>query len=530
VSPVLSTRNVSVRYGGVRALTDVSIDVSEGELVGLIGPNGAGKTTFIDAVTGFARSEGSVLVLGQDVSTLKPHQRARRGLARTFQAGELFDDLTVRENVATAVSDLGPLAVVREVLTGRAGSLRKVEQALAAIDLLDLADAPVRELTQGQRKLVGVARALACSAAMVCLDEPAAGLDTTESAAFGGRLRAIADSGTGMLLVDHDMGLVLAICDRVVVLEFGEVIADGPADQVRRDPRVLEAYLGESAVTSEAEREIVHEVVESLKTAEPIAPQEPMPLPARSPGAAAAPSLPASSRPRVLSLREMRVGYDDVTVVRDLSLDVGAGEVVALLGPNGAGKTTTLRAVSGLLRPTRGSIEFDGADTAGEAVQKLARRGLVHVPDDRGLFSGLTVSEHFRAGPGAALDFEIALEYLPALGPLQGRRAGLLSGGEQQMLVLGLAMARRPRLLLLDEMSLGLAPVIVSRLLPIVRSYADDNGAGVLLVEQHVALALEIADRAYVLSHGDLVASGTAAQLRADRGLLAACYLGEQIG
>jgi branched-chain amino acid transport system ATP-binding protein len=229
----------------------------------------------------------------------------------------------------------------------------------------------------------------------------------------------------------------------------------------------------------------------------------------------------------VLELDRLTVGYDRAPVVRDLTLTVGQGEVVALLGANGAGKTTTLRAISGLLRPATGAVRLSGQDLAGVSPTARARLGLAHVPPDRGIFFGLTVAEHFRLD---GTEMSAAVDHFPALRPLGGRRAGLLSGGEQQMLALARALNRRPKLLMLDEMSLGLAPVIVDRLLPAVRESATSSGTGVLLVEQHVHLALKIADRGYVLSHGELAATGSAAQLSQDSALLAASYLGGSAG
>jgi len=234
-------------------------------------------------------------------------------------------------------------------------------------------------------------------------------------------------------------------------------------------------------------------------------------------------------RGATLELDQLSAGYERAPVVRGLSLAVAPGEVVALIGANGAGKTTTLRAISGLVKPMGGCVRLDGADLAGVSPTARVRRGVVHVPQGRGIFYGLTVSEHFRLdGVREGADLDVAFAHFPALRDLRGRRAGLLSGGEQQMLAIARALSRSPRLLLLDELSLGLAPVIVERLLPVVREFASTHGTAVLLVEQHVHLALEIADRGYVLSHGELVAGDSAERLRADSALLTASYLGER--
>jgi branched-chain amino acid transport system ATP-binding protein len=221
-------------------------------------------------------------------------------------------------------------------------------------------------------------------------------------------------------------------------------------------------------------------------------------------------------------------GYHGVPVVRGLDLRVEPGEVVALLGPNGAGKTTTLLTLSGLLPAIDGSLTVLGESVNPKRAHRVARRGLAHVLEGRGLFYGLTARENLRLGQHrGASDLRRALDYFPALEPILDRRAGLLSGGEQQMLALARALAGAPKLLLIDELSLGLAPIIVENLLPLIRTIAHDTGAGILLVEQHVHLALEVSDRAYVLVHGEVGIEASSAELVERRDLLEVSYLGE---
>jgi branched-chain amino acid transport system ATP-binding protein len=244
VTAVLTTRSISVSFGGVRAVVDVSLDVEPGQLVGLIGPNGAGKTTFIDAVTGFVPHGGSVSIDGRDVTGARPHVRARRGLTRTWQATELFDDLSVRENLTVAARHPTTAQTIKEVFSTPVSHVAAVDEALEQLALEPLADAMPAELTQGQRKMVAVARALSARPKLLLLDEPAAGLDVKESAELGHQLRKVVDHGTPVLLVDHDMGLVLGICDQLVVVESGSVIGRGTPAEIRENPQVVQAYLG----------------------------------------------------------------------------------------------------------------------------------------------------------------------------------------------------------------------------------------------------------------------------------------------
>ena len=247
MTPVLRATGISVSFGGVHAVVGVDLEVGAGQLVGLIGPNGAGKTTFIDAISGFVRASGRVELDGDDLTALPPHARAQRGLARTWQSIELFDDLTVGENLHVAAHRPTVWQTLRETVSTPRSDSTEIDPVLELLGLEAIVDELPSDLSQGRRKLVGIARALVAKPRLVCLDEPAAGLDTHESEELGRRLRGLADAGQSMLLVDHDMGLVLGICDEVVVVEFGKVIARGAADTVRRDQRVFSAYLGSAA-------------------------------------------------------------------------------------------------------------------------------------------------------------------------------------------------------------------------------------------------------------------------------------------
>ncbi|CAB4929324.1 unannotated protein [freshwater metagenome] len=250
MTPILDAQGVTVTYGGVNANDHVDLSIDEGQFVGLIGANGAGKTTFVDAITGFTPlSDGAIQFDGNDITRMEPHKRAKSGLVRTFQQLELFDDLSVRANLLVACEPSKLLSMPRDIFrrTWPAEIEDRIDWALDKVGLTDLATMLPEDLSHGQRKLVGVARALAARPRLVLLDEPAAGLDATESADLAGTLRGLLDDGISVFLIDHDMGLVLAVCDYLYVLDFGRIVAKGTPAEIRRNPAVIAAYLGDSA-------------------------------------------------------------------------------------------------------------------------------------------------------------------------------------------------------------------------------------------------------------------------------------------
>jgi ABC-type branched-subunit amino acid transport system ATPase component/ABC-type branched-subunit amino acid transport system permease subunit len=516
---ILRVRDLTVRFGGVVALESFDIDVRPGQVVGLIGPNGAGKTTLIDAVTGFVRpAQGKIMLDGTSIDVLRAHRRAREGISRSFQGLELFEDLSVLENLQLACDRRDRVAYLSSLVWPSNPRLpESVGIAVREFGLQDTLNQFPGQLPFGVRRLVAIARAIASEPSVLLLDEPAAGLDERQSAELSRVVRRLADEwGIAILLIEHDMNVVMGICDEVVVLDFGRKISQGSPQEVRRDPAVAAAYLGqlEDPAAEDDQLPIV-----SVRADRPEQPEEAsVPL---VPHREAIPNayVEEGSSP-IIEAQNLTVGYGSVVVVRELDFKVRPGEVVALLGANGAGKTTTLLAVAGELRPVSGAIRWKG-QIVKTPLHRRVRAGMRFVTEERSVFMSMTVAENLRVGRRPVAE---ALEHFPELRPLMNRKAGLLSGGEQQILTLARALSGQPELLLADELSLGLAPLVVDRLLTAVRSAADD-GMAVILVEQQVRQALEIADRAYVLRRGRVVLEGSSAELLAQREAVEASYL-----
>lgn len=501
----LEVRNLQITYGGVKAVDGVSFDVRPGRVIGLIGPNGAGKTSLIDAITGFTGiSGGRVLLDGEDITKVAPHLRARRGLVRSWQSLELFDEVSILENIQVACDR--PRWWTN--LTGlvKPAKARLTPLAAAAIDefrefgLEDDLQRRISELSFSQRRLITTARAVAYGPSVLLLDEPTAGMSDVRRTLVSKVVRRLADEwGMSVVLVDHDMPFVMEVCDEIVVMDGGRKIAQGTPDEVRSDPQVIAAYLR----TDESEDAAGKRAAAASSVTGPATIDV-------SADPAAAKQIERSGDV-LLAARGVAVGYSGTPVLRELDFELRTGEVVALLGANRAGKTTTLLTLAGELSPLEGEVSWLGNPVSERVpLHRRASQGLGFVTDERSVFMKLTVDENLRLG---RCDRDLVLEMFPELKALLRRRTGLLSGGEQQMLGLGRALARKPKVLMVDEMSLGLAPIIVTRLLHALRQAADDHGVGVILIEQHVEQALAMSDRVCVIAGGRMTLEGSIAQV-----------------
>jgi branched-chain amino acid transport system ATP-binding protein len=490
----LVVRDIGISFGGIKAASGVGFIAKPGLITTLIGPNGAGKTTVLNMIGGFYRPDSGSIRTGETELAGVPAWRiARGGISRTYQMTQLFGAMSVLDNIL--------VALCRGKLGNPLRDIAATEERRAAEALLAFAGyhgplaALAGDLPHVDRRLVEIARALATRPQILLLDEPAAGLMRSDKAAMSKLIRRIADLGIAVILVEHDMTMVMGISDHIVVLDAGRIIATGKPAEIRRDPRVLKAYLGDGEIRARPRSNAW-----------------------------------TGSQDAILSCLKLTAGYGAAPVLEEVSFAVKPGEMVALLGANGAGKSTAMRAVTGLLRPVTGAIVLHDRRIEGLAAYRIAASGLTLVPEGRQVFPELTVLDNILLGAYTRSDVdreaevEALLKRFPRLRERLSSRAGLLSGGEQQLLAIARGLMAKPHILLLDEPSLGLAPAMINELFDVLAKLRDD-GVTILLVDQMAALALTVADRGYVLESGRIVRNDAADALAHDPALEAA-YLG----
>jgi ABC-type branched-subunit amino acid transport system ATPase component/ABC-type branched-subunit amino acid transport system permease subunit len=509
--PLLSIENASIAFGGLKAVNEVSFDVREGTITALIGPNGAGKTTLFNAISRLQQlSGGRITFEGTELTKLSPANAARLGMARTFQGLRIFVNMSVLENVLVGCHRHERsgfwsccLGLPRQRAEERRSRQRAMD-ALALVGLSDDASKPAASLPYGQQRLVEIARALASEPRLLMLDEPAAGMNASERADLVRKIATIRDAGVTVLLVEHDIGLVMGISDSVNVLDYGKLIASGSPETVKQDKTVIQAYLGTG-----------HEAGADVCVGEG--------------GGEAAPC----AEPEVaLAVQNIVAAYGSIQALHGVSISVAKGEVVAVLGANGAGKTTLLNTISGLVRASDGTVTYLGEDITAVPAEKINSRGICQIPEGRQLFPTLTVEDNLLMGAsgkrewqkGYADDVAYVYELFPILGERRKQMAKTLSGGEQQMLAIGRGLMAQPTLLLLDEPSMGLAPLTVERIFDALKRL-NAQGITMLMVEQNAEMALSLASRVAVIQTGSVVLTGESRQLRTDDRLRAA-YLG----
>jgi len=487
----VAVSDVVVRFGGATVLDGVSLDVRAGEIVGVIGPNGSGKTTLLNVMSGFvAASAGGVYWGDQRRRVRRAAALRRQGVGRTFQQPVLVDELSAVDNVRLALDR-----------PWHAGSLFAARELLARVRLTrQIGETATGRLSYGQRRLVDLARALATASRILLLDEPTAGVGPEDWEVIAETVLKLRAAGVAIVVTDHNLSFMSDLCERGAFLHHGRLLAQNAMRELLADPVVVEAYVGNGETAR----------------ARPAAVIDPA-LPIRGQHGAA------------LSAKEIVAGYRGAAVLHGVSVSAEAGEWVGVVGPNGAGKTTLLGCLSGLIVPRGGSVSLGSADLAGRSARDRVRLGMAHVQEGRRIFKGLSVEDNLRAGAASAIQAreKIAevLELFPMLADKRGQPAASLSGGQQQMLVIARALMSGPRVLLLDEPTLGLAPVLVESLLTSIGQIVA-RGITVVMTDEDARRIVDVADRAYVLVEGTIKMSAPAAELRTRISEIEHAYLG----
>jgi branched-chain amino acid transport system permease protein len=505
----LEANDVDMSFGGVKALKGVSLAAVPGEVTALIGSNGSGKTTLLNVICGYANPQGgSVTLDGTEISRRKPHQIARMGIGRTFQTPTIPRGVSVIDAVASGryandhVGFLSAILRLPRYWRAQRADTREAMELLDLVGLRDVADVEATSLPLGTRRLVEVVRSLCAEPGVVLLDEPASGLNEEEVERLAQVVTRLKDAGATVVVIEHNFRFISRIAQTVHVLHLGELIASGTADEIAEDRQVIESYLGEPS--ADRSRERTPGVPEAI-----LRPHEPL-----------------------LVVESLESGYGDLKVLRGVSLKVSAGSIEVVLGRNGVGKTTLLSNLAGLLPTWKGSTSLAGTAVGRAPAYRRAASGIVLVQEGKRIFRQRTVWQNVMLGTYSlkltrkerdALCNQV-LSNFPILSGRLAERAGGLSGGQQQMLAIAQALAARPKVLLLDEPSAGLAPTIVDELFARLRSFADD-GLSILLVEQLAEKAIAIADHVTVLDAGQVVAEGAPEEFL-DSSKLEAAYFG----
>lgn len=521
---LLQTRALTKRFGGLVAIDDLSFGVRHGEICGIIGPNGAGKSTLVGLLGGaLAPSSGTIAFDGLDVSSLPASERARRGIGRTYQIPRPFLDMTVRENIFVSMFSVAPLIRRHEAMA-------RSNEILERTGLADAADSPARGLQLIRRKRLELARALALRPKLLLLDEIGAGLIDSEVSELIALIKTLRAEIDAILIIEHVMRVVRECCERLVVLDFGRRLAEGPTTQILASDDVAAVYLGTHTADPQSTPQ---STPDSAGEGAPDAPPQPA---APAFGLADVVAVPSTrgtgghAKP-ILSLRGLCAGYGQTRVLHEIDLDVAPGSTVAILGPNGAGKTTLSRVICGMLKPTAGQRFIAGRDVTTLAAHRIAAQGIGHCMEGRRIFAALSVEENLLIAARGITKADqkrrlaVIYELFPILAQRRNMPGTAMSGGQQQMLAIGRALMARPSLVIFDEVSLGLAPVMVERLYEALRTLRA-AGLAMLVVEQNVDRAFELADEMHVLEQGTIALSGSPSAIRADP-RLRHLYVGE---
>jgi branched-chain amino acid transport system ATP-binding protein len=521
MSALLEVAGVSKSFGGVHALSDCALEVSEGKIHGLIGPNGSGKTTLFNVITGYERiQQGEVRFNGMEITNAPPDRVFGLGMGRTFQLTRLFGRLSVLENmlVATQRKQGWLRGVLRR--SGSASEKRRATELLEFVGIGRLADEPASNLSYGQRKLLELASLLVADPAVLLLDEPAGGVNPTLIKHLAERITELNGAGKTFLIVEHNMEFVMSLCDQMTVLSQGTSLITGSPETVRSNPAVLDAYLGggddDPAQLETASQTGVASAVSPRVTVASsiIKPREqlggPEPL---------------------LSVDAVVAGYGGGDILKEVSLDVPEGRITCIVGPNGAGKSTLLATVSGLLRLRRGEIRFGGQVISGLAPRQILARGIAHVPQAHSLFADMTVRENVEMGAFTINDRALVAQRLktveelyPIVRERAGEKAGSLSGGQQRLVEFARCMMLDPTLIVLDEPSMGLDPQTRQVVFEMVE-LMNSQGKTILLVEQNARAGLKLSSHGIVLENGIVRLAGSGREVL-EHPEIGALYLG----